>query len=431
LRAARRAGHTARASAAFMSLFNGAARHRSHLENAEMTSGAARFEDGDLSGPVVNSRRQLWSVAGYLSAVVDVLFGLEADEQGLGFRPWVPVALAKGLGLGSLVCLERLVLRGRGLAVALHMEAPSPTGAWVLGRASLDGVPLGSSFTVPWSRLRDGSRLELWLEPDGRLDAAECYVPVEADAGAQLEALFAPRPVELCRVGAAEGGVLLEFTVASSEKALVEVEVLRDGALVASALPAEPGRYLDRTSALAPHRYSVRAYFVSSGHRSMPSREHLFPGHKTEVRCPIVDGESTTLRVGPLRVAEAGRYALSLLYANGNGGFTTGITCALRHAQLFEADGTSERLLSRGVLQLPHTGSWERRLESSALSAELLPSAVYWLDLDAPAESQNMSFYEHFADYTAGQGGTAGPSNRAQLFELVARPVPALGQPGT
>lgn len=35
----------------------------------------------DLTGPVINSQRQLWSVGGYLGMVTNTLFGYNVEEQ--------------------------------------------------------------------------------------------------------------------------------------------------------------------------------------------------------------------------------------------------------------------------------------------------------------------------------------------------------------
>lgn len=56
----------------------GSALAGSNMENYEMQSLAVHVEEGARSGPVVNSPRQLWSVAGYLSAVREGVFGLSA-----------------------------------------------------------------------------------------------------------------------------------------------------------------------------------------------------------------------------------------------------------------------------------------------------------------------------------------------------------------
>ncbi|HBK45127.1 MAG TPA: Six-hairpin glycosidase-like protein, partial [Xanthomonadaceae bacterium] len=90
LRAARRIDDAPRIALEIESLMRGSALAGSNMENYEMLSQAAHVEDGRLSGPVVNSPRQLWSVAGYLSMVIEGVFGIEADGT---VAPKLPAAL--------------------------------------------------------------------------------------------------------------------------------------------------------------------------------------------------------------------------------------------------------------------------------------------------------------------------------------------------
>ena len=66
LRAARTTDDTARIEHEIRSIMRGAALAGSNMENYELRTQAVHVDDGALSGPVVNSPRQLWSVAGYL-----------------------------------------------------------------------------------------------------------------------------------------------------------------------------------------------------------------------------------------------------------------------------------------------------------------------------------------------------------------------------
>lgn len=50
-------------------------------------------QDGDFAGTVLNSDRQLWSVAGQLSMVYRILFGLDLQADSISFSPLVPKAL--------------------------------------------------------------------------------------------------------------------------------------------------------------------------------------------------------------------------------------------------------------------------------------------------------------------------------------------------
>ena len=52
------------------------------------------LHNGKWQGTAINSSRQLWSLAGNLNIVYSVLFGIEFEECGLRFNPFVPKALS-------------------------------------------------------------------------------------------------------------------------------------------------------------------------------------------------------------------------------------------------------------------------------------------------------------------------------------------------
>ncbi|WMJ68188.1 Six-hairpin glycosidase-like protein [Stenotrophomonas sp. 24(2023)] len=94
LRAARQLDDAPRIALEIRSLMRGAALAGSNMENYELVSQAVHVDEGPLSGPVVNSERQLWSVAGYLSMVIEGVFGVQADGQVV---PKLPTALVPDL----------------------------------------------------------------------------------------------------------------------------------------------------------------------------------------------------------------------------------------------------------------------------------------------------------------------------------------------
>ena len=104
LRAARKLDDAPRITAEVRSLMRGAALAGSNMENYELATQAVHVDEGALSGPVVNSRRQLWSVAGYLAMVREGIFGLQADGS---LQPKLPVALVEELfGAADSISLE-------------------------------------------------------------------------------------------------------------------------------------------------------------------------------------------------------------------------------------------------------------------------------------------------------------------------------------
>jgi hypothetical protein len=117
LRAARRVGDPSLIALELRSLMRGAALDASNMENYSLLSQSTHVP-GNLGGPVVDSPRQLWSVAGYLDMVVRGVFGLEDDGN---VAPELPVSLVATLfGTASRI---RLDLDGREIIL------DRPTGA--------------------------------------------------------------------------------------------------------------------------------------------------------------------------------------------------------------------------------------------------------------------------------------------------------------
>jgi len=122
LRAARRIGDPSLIALEVRSLMRGAALDASNMENYSLLSQSTHVA-GNLGGPVVDSPRQLWSVAGYLDMVVRGVFGLEDDGR---IAPQLPASLVP-------------MLFGSGRQISLYLDGRSI----VLDRpAKLDGALL-------------------------------------------------------------------------------------------------------------------------------------------------------------------------------------------------------------------------------------------------------------------------------------------------
>ncbi|MHB8816235.1 MAG: alpha-L-rhamnosidase-related protein [Steroidobacteraceae bacterium] len=124
LRAAQRVGDPSLIALEVRSLMRGAALNASNMENYSMLSQSTHVP-GKLGGPVVDSPRQLWSVAAYLDMVLRGIFGLQDDGR---IAPELPASLvpmlfgaAPRIGLyldGRTVVLDRPVGAAGPLLVA-------------------------------------------------------------------------------------------------------------------------------------------------------------------------------------------------------------------------------------------------------------------------------------------------------------------------
>ena len=90
-KAARKLDMPGRIAFELRSIMRGTALAGSNMENYELTTQRVHVDDGKLSGPVVNSPRQLWSVAAYLDMVIEGVFGVQDDGT---LAPKIPVVLA-------------------------------------------------------------------------------------------------------------------------------------------------------------------------------------------------------------------------------------------------------------------------------------------------------------------------------------------------
>ncbi|MGA8092654.1 MAG: hypothetical protein WB823_00130 [Steroidobacteraceae bacterium] len=131
LRAARRVGDPSLIALEVRSLMRGAALNASNMENYSLLSQSTHVP-GTLGGPVVDSPRQLWSVAGYLDMVVRGIFGLEDDGR---IAPELPTSLVPMLfGTERRISLD---LDGREIV----LDRPADTGGPLLvaGRIRRNG----------------------------------------------------------------------------------------------------------------------------------------------------------------------------------------------------------------------------------------------------------------------------------------------------
>lgn len=137
------------------SMMRGAALAGSNMENQELVTQSTHVDDGRLSGPVVDSPRQLWSVAGYLDMVVEGVFGLTDNGR---IEPKLPRSLVPMLfGQRTQIALQlpdrRIVLRRPKNALGNLLVADSIRQEGTTIRVMLKAV------TVPAPTLRTDAPL--------------------------------------------------------------------------------------------------------------------------------------------------------------------------------------------------------------------------------------------------------------------------------
>ncbi|MEM9692301.1 MAG: hypothetical protein AAGA56_07140 [Myxococcota bacterium] len=440
-RAAQEVKNPAVFSHAARSLIRGAALHLSNMENFEAATGEAWLEDGDASGPIINSTRQLWSVAGFVSLIHEQLFGLDARPDGLSLNPFVPHSLHRELfGTSREVALNGIRYRGRTLSVVLALPptpAPGDGGAWTAAEVTVNGAPVSGPIDAALVDGRNVVRVE--LGDAGAVDR-EITLVTEEDL-TDYTNLYGPRPPEVVRID--QVGSALRLTLDASGETGITYEIFRDGVRVASDLAASP-TWTDSSADPVgrSHCYTVETRYATTvglagGHRSQRSKPVCWWG-SGDVRVQTVFAPDLARQGGNLTLAygrdhienwgdadhsvtagftapSSGRYAVQVVAGNGGGGTDTGITCAVKRVRV--VNGAS--VVATGYVAMPHLGTWNAWRESTTfeLPVPLTGGQSYAVVIDEDDDAVNMSSFEHFQSYTA-TGGREGRFNRVNVASV-------------
>ncbi len=439
LRAAHQVRNDAVVNHNVRSMIRGAAMNLSNMENFECVSGAPWFDDGAFSGPVVNSQRQLWSVAGYASMVQDVVFGLDTSPDGIRFLPYLTRGLRQTLfaGADSLV-LNNFPYRGRTITVQVHL--PSATadadGAYAVGEILLNGTVVSDDHLPPAS-LEPHNLLEITL-----VDTAEAAdtIALETDTS-EYRNLFSPLTPTVTGVTSAGGGLQVDFAGGGEPAAQIAFNVYRDGVRVASDLPGGTTSWTDTSATVTSpsHCYTVEAYFLLSGNHSQHAKPWCWWGTGFD-RITSIGAQSFTSTGGTLVLNHekwhyenwgeptheltvsgvipsfTGDHYLQVSYGNGAGAISTGITCSVKRVEVVD-EGTNQPVGS-GLLVMPHLGLWDVWKGSSFVKVPLDSSHSYRITIFHDATTLNMSDFEHNALYTGGSGGASGAYHYVNISEL-------------
>jgi len=291
----------------------GAALAGSNMENFELATQAVHVDEGPLSGPVVDSPRQLWSVGGYLDMVIQGVFGLGEDGK---VTPKLPVALVP-------------MLFGDGQRISLSLADQEI----VLVRPStLDG-----NLLVTGSERRDGKRIEIALKAV-KIDAP----PLRRDAP-----LYAPATPDAPKV-TADGK---RWRIQADGELVLYVNGERHGTV--------RDAQIERTAAQQCFSLTrVDEHGIESLHSAAVCRGE-------EAR---IGGAWPRAWTAP----SSGRFELSLEYANDHGPINTGITAAVQVATV-SCEGVPAQSL---VLVLPHSAGRQRSTRGSFAARQGQPCKV-------------------------------------------------------
>jgi hypothetical protein len=428
IKAAQKAGNPEAVDQGIHSLERGAAFNLSNMENFDFVTGLPEVKGSGLNGPVINSRRQLWSVAAYLSMVQDVVFGLEISWDGIRFQPFITAKLRNETFADSeQIDLRNFIYRNTRNQVRIHLppKTAAMEGVCPVIRTELNGAAIGLEF-VPAAALQNSNRWDIYLAAPKPPKHPSALRLVDVN---NERALFGPtQPVwdetQQGGITVEKGRLVLHYQ--QSDATNVVFNIYRDGQLCAKAvrrtnwMDAASGDYLDQV-----RYYAVEAIDAVSGNAShlTPARCHLNDNQQQVIPAKGMENRGGNLvtddhfenwgrrddelSITNFTVARSGRYVIRARFSNGAGPVNTGITCAVKKLEICQAGSASA--IASGYLIMPQSGDWHRWDMSSPVVANLAANEVYAIRVSEDDFSRNMSYLEKNERYTAWAGG--GKSN--------------------
>ena len=366
LLAAKRSDNGAVFNAQLNALIKGAALNLSHMENWEIQTGDNWHEDGQYSGPLINSRRQLWSVAGFIGAIVDGVFGLTFDSGTWVSNPTLPAEWFS-----------------EDATLYIHDQE------FTLGNASL------SVGQITWLDTSDWRTIYAPKVPSLQITQIENGITLEPN---QLE-----------------GGV--SFTIYKEEQPLQsQTDIPSDTpdpltttcytmttnfeGRTPTSHPSDPvcfwGDNADHVNSVYADDLTIQGGNYSTTHGRPHHDNWGEPGHTIQ---------------GELFISESGKHLLQAVYGNGSGRLDSGITAAVKWARVYNTNGVT---LAEGPLIMPQLGDWDDWSDSTFLAFEAQAYQVLYFEI---TDGLNMSYFEHYRQYN-GNGGGDTPYNFVNISEI-------------
>jgi len=394
LRAARKVSDPKLIAFEIESIMRGAALAGSNMENYALLTQSTHVDAGKLSGPVVDSPRQLWSVAGYLDMVTEGVFGLTGDGR---VEPKLPVSLVPMLfgkrGAITLqlpertITLKRPLHAGGNLLVADHIEYDGNNTVVTLKAIEAPALPLRTNApmyapaTPAAPRVsRDGDKWHVITSGDREV----LYVDGKrfGDVGNAWELPSSP------------------FTLSVAPQARSR----RTSSSASNSSAAQATLSANGMEGLARRCLRVTR-LDNDGIESLPSPETCV-GDESQV-----NGTWPRTWTAPVN----GSFRVALDYSNDHGPINTGVTAAVKRLAI-ACTGSPEQIVP---IVMPHSIG-EQRSTFAMFQANARAHCTFAL-----GQGFNMSDLADFAHYTGGEGGSEGPLNNARISALHIAPLSA------
>ncbi|MEQ8384969.1 MAG: hypothetical protein RH949_21660 [Coleofasciculus sp. A1-SPW-01] len=440
LRAAKKVGNAQVVSLGMSSLVRGAALSLSNMENFDAVSGRVEL-DTEPKEPPVNSPRQLWSVAGYLSMIYDIIFGLSWTDSGIHISPYITREFRNYLlPKSNKLVLNEFPYKSHKLNITVHLPPVTEQieGAYAVEEIRLNGQRVTSDITEAMlDKISNIIEVDL-EEADSKNNSINIVGNLE-----DYRYRFAPRPPIIESITAIENQLEIKFNLNGENPDEVTVNIYRDGQLMARGLSGHLTTWRDPNSEgrrSPSYCYNLETIYTNTGTISQRSHPCCYWGANNHRIYSInADqfsaiggqlserhgrqhlenwGESGHRITVQIKAQFSGAHAIQVVAGNGAGSINTGITCGVKHLQM--TNSQNNQVVADGYLIMPHLGTWDRWLESSVIftQVDLIANQNYEINIFGDEQAINMSSFAHNANYTGGNGGHSGPYNYVNIAQI-------------
>ncbi|WP_019617163.1 MGH1-like glycoside hydrolase domain-containing protein, partial [Psychromonas ossibalaenae] len=446
LKAAVKTGNTAVANAAYQTLFRAAALNLSNMENLEWLSlkpNLLDFDNPSLSGPVINSKRQLWSVGAYVGMVIEDVFGFTTTDTGISLNPFITSELRREKFANSTsLKLQGLTLKGKVINLEILLpEASEGSGYYSVQSLTLNNKSVSDPKTIAFADLSDSNNLVITL--GDLISGSTAITMVEAHPLSNSDpVVFAPKEPLISSVSADKDGFLtVDFN--DLQTGNISYNLYRNGKLAKANV--NKGIVTDSVTQAEGEGscYAVEAVYTETNNYSHHSAPVCFGTKQT---IPVTDRRvdsnvsvtsadeviskdylsnwgnlNDSLTVSSITLPADGYYDFQLQYHNNFNAINLGVTNGVKWLEVKDAAG---EVVAKGIIQMPHAAVKDGKkplVYSTPLTADLA-AGTYSLEV---TDFYNMSYLESNTTYIA-SGGKDGKVNNFDLASIRIQPATPL-----
>ena len=414
IKAAKKAKHYKAVAHGITSMYRLTAVNLSNMENYDFTSGEAEVRNKSINGPVVNSRRQLWSVAGYLSIIENVIFGAEISMEGISFDPFIPSKIKNSL-FANTDKIKLINYKYKDTTHNVLIQFPKKEnkdqGSYELEKIKLNGKQISKSH-VDYKKLKKSNDWIITLSHTR--DKYGCklhHINLSEDD------IYSPKMPLLVKnegnntrdpnivYNIYSNGFFVALKTNDFSQIFNKFDKNHSFAVQSVDLQTEYSSHFVLTNIIQNHNNIINidaSEMINLGGQLVNNHHFENWGDKTHY-----------LKTPDFNVPITGNYKITCEYSNGHGPINTGISCGIKKISLNHLNNKNY-----DYIIMPQLGSWDRYEKSIPVIFHLNADKKYSFKIYEDDTVVNMSYLEHNSRYSAWPGGGDDSCNYVNISKI-------------